>query len=197
MIWLSNAAAEPSVTHSEKLESSMFIKSLTVAAVLALTAVAAPVMAQSASTTGSGSITVIRPLTLTKTADLKFGTVVRPATGSGTAVISAAGARSVTGGVVGLSSGDAPAAAAFTVAGEGGQSVSVTVPASFSMANGTDTLVVTTSNSLTGSAASQTLSNALGSAGSLAFTVGGSVPVASTTATGAYTGTFTVSAAYN
>lgn len=197
MIWLSNAAAEPSVAHPEKLESSMFIKSLTVAAVLALTAVAAPVMAQSASTTGSGSITVIRPLTLTKTADLKFGTVVRPATGSGTAVISAAGARSVTGGVVGLSSGDAPAAAAFTVAGEGGQSVSVTVPASFSMANGTDTLVVTTSNSLTGSAASQTLSNALGSAGSLAFTVGGSVPVASTTATGAYTGTFTVSAAYN
>ena len=197
MFWLSNAAAEPSVTHPEKLESSMFIKSLTVAAILALTAVAAPVMAQSASTTGSGSITVIRPLTLTKTADLKFGTVVRPATGSGTAVISAAGARSVTGGVVGLSSGDAPAAAAFTVAGEGGQSVSVTVPASFSMANGTDTLVVTTSNSLTGSAASQTLSNALGSAGSLAFTVGGSVPVASTTATGAYTGTFTVSAAYN
>lgn len=197
MIWLSNAAAEASVAHPEKLESSMFIKSLTVAAVLALTAVAAPVMAQSASTTGSGSITVIRPLTLTKTADLKFGTVVRPATGSGTAVISAAGARSVTGGVVGLSSGDAPAAAAFTVAGEGGQSVSVTVPASFSMANGTDTLVVTTSNSLTGSAASQTLSNALGSAGSLAFTVGGSVPVASTTATGAYTGTFTVSAAYN
>lgn len=197
MIWLSNAAAEPSVTHPEKLESSMFIKSLTAAAVLALTAVAAPALAQSASTTGSGSITVIRPLTVTKTADLKFGTVVRPATGSGTAVISAAGARSVTGGVVGLSSGDAPAAAAFTVAGEGGQSVSVTVPASFSMANGTDTLVVTTSNSLTGSAASQTLSNALGSAGSLAFTVGGSVPVASTTATGAYTGTFTVSAAYN
>ncbi|WP_395945818.1 DUF4402 domain-containing protein [Brevundimonas sp.] len=37
----------------------------------------------------------------------------------------------------------------------------------------------------------------MGSAGSLAFTVGGSVPVASTTTTGAYTGSFTVSAAYN
>ena len=44
----------------------MFIKSLTVAAAIALTAVAAPAMAQSASTTGSGSITVIRPLTVTK-----------------------------------------------------------------------------------------------------------------------------------
>ncbi|SDR13687.1 protein of unknown function [Brevundimonas sp. 374] len=172
-------------------------KSLIAAAALVLTAIASPALAQSASTTGSGSITVIRPLTITKTADLKFGTVVRPGTGSGTVVVSSAGARSVTGGVVGLNSGDTPAAAAFSVAGEGGQSVSVTIPATFSMANGTDTLTVTTSNSLTGSAASQTLSNALGSAGSLAFSVGGSVPVASTTATGAYTGTFTVSAAYN
>lgn len=174
------------------------MKIIAAAAALVLIAFASPSLAQSnSSTTGSGSITVIRPLTLTKTADLKFGTVVRPATGSGTAVISAAGARSVTGGVVGLASGDAPAAAAFSVAGEGGQSVSITVPASFSMANGTDTLVVTTSNSLTGSAASQTLSNALGSAGSLAFSVGGSVPIGASTATGAYTGTFTVSAAYN
>jgi hypothetical protein len=172
-------------------------KALIAAAALALTAVAVPALAQSASTTGSGSITVIRPLTITKTADLKFGTVVRPGTGAGSVAVSAAGARSVAGGVVGLSSGDTPAAAAFTVAGEGGQSVSVTIPATFSMANGSDTLTVTTSNSLTGSAASQTLSNALGSAGSLAFTVGGSVPVASTTATGAYTGSFTVSAAYN
>jgi len=172
-------------------------KILIAAAAVALTAVAAPALAQSASTTGSGSITVIRPLTITKTADLKFGTVVRPGTGSGSVAVSAAGARSVTGGVVGLSSGDTPAAAAFTVAGEGGQSVSVTIPATFSMANGSDTLTVTTTNSLTGSAATQTLSNALGSAGSLAFNVGGSVPVASTTATGAYTGTFTVSAAYN
>ena len=174
------------------------MKMIAAAAALVLIAFASPSLAQSnSSTTGSGSITVIRPLTLTKTADLKFGTVVRPATGSGAAVISAAGARSVAGGVVGLASGDAPAAAAFSVAGEGGQSVSITVPASFSMANSTDAVVVTTSNSLTGSVASQTLSNALGSAGSLAFSVGGSVPIGASTATGAYTSTFTVSAAYN
>ena len=140
---------------------------------------------------------MIRPVTITKAADLKFGTVVRPTSGTGTAVVSAAGARSVTSGVVGLASGDTPAAAAFTVAGEGGHSVSVTIPATFTMVNGAESLTVTTSNSLTGSAASQTLLNALGSAGSLAFTVGGSVPVASTTTTGAYTGSFTVSAAYN
>lgn len=168
------------------------------AALVATFAVSAPAMAQStASTTGTGSITVIRPLTITKNADLKFGTVVRPGTGSGTVVISTAGARSVTGSVVGLSSGDTPQAAQFTVAGEGGQSVSVTIPATFSLANGSDTLTVTTSNDLTGSAAAQTLSNALGAAGTLAFKVGGSIPIASTTNTGLYTGSFTVAAAYN
>ncbi len=173
-------------------------KFLAAAAAIALTAVAAPAMAQStASTTGQGSITVIRPLTITKNADLKFGAVVRPSTGAGTVAVSAAGARTVAGGVVGLASGDTPQAAQFTVDGEGGQSISITIPATFTMANGTDSLTVTTTNNLVGAAGSQNLSNALGSAGTLAFRVGGSVPVASTTATGAYTGTFTVSAAYN
>jgi hypothetical protein len=168
------------------------------AAALAVVAFAAPAMAQSSvSTTGQGSITVIRPLTVTKNADLKLGTVVRPASGAGTVAVSASGVRTVTGGVVGLTSGDTPQAAQFTVDGEGGQSVSVTVPATFTMANGSDTLTVTTNNSLTGSAASQTLSNATGSAGSLNFRVGGTVPVNSTAPTGVYTGTFTVSAAYN
>ena len=173
-------------------------KLICTAAALAAVAFAAPAMAQSsATTTGTGSITVIRPLTLTKNADLKFGTIVRPATGSGTVVVSAAGARSVTGGVVGLASGDTPQASQFTVDGEGGQSISVTIPATFTMANGSESLTVTTNNSLSGAAGSQTLSNSLGSAGSLVFRVGGTVPVAATAATGAYTGTFTVSAAYN
>ncbi|GAA0646390.1 DUF4402 domain-containing protein [Brevundimonas lenta] len=175
----------------------MNIRIAAATAALAAVAFAAPAMAQSASTTGQGSITIIRPLTVTKNADLKLGTVVRPSTGAGTVVVTAAGVRNVTGGVVGLSTGDTPQAAQFTVDGEGGQAVSVTIPATFSMASGTDTLTVTTSNNLSGAASAQTLSNAIGSAGSLSFRVGGSVPVASTTPTGVYSGTFTVSAAYN
>lgn len=171
---------------------------LSVAAALLAVGVAAPAFAQSsASTTGSGSVTVIRPITVTKNQDLRFGTVVRPATGAGTAVVSTANARTVTGGVVGLTSGDTPQAAQFTIDGEGGQSVSVTIPATFAIANGVDSLTVTTSNNLTGSAAAQTLSNTLGAAGALVFRVGGSIPVASTSATGLYTGTFSVTAAYN
>ncbi len=172
---------------------------LAASAIALATAFAAPALAQSsASTTGSGSITVLRPITVTKNADLRFGTVVRPATGSGTAVVAAAtGARTVTGGVVGLTSGDTPQAAQFTVDGEGGSSVSITVPATFTLTSGAASLTVTTSNNLTGAANAQTLSNALGAAGTLVFRVGGSVPVASTSATGLYTGTLTVTAAYN
>lgn len=168
--------------------------------VVALTSVAfaVPALAQSSAfTSGTGSISVIRPLTLTRNADLQFGAVVRPSTGSGTVAVSAAGARTVTGGVIGLVSGNTPQAAQFTVDGEGGQSISVVIPASFTMANGSDVLTVTTSNNLTGSAGAQTLSNALGAAGSLVFRIGGTVPVASTATTGTYTGNLTVSAAYN
>jgi hypothetical protein len=176
----------------------MFARLALGAALLSVLAIASPALAQSsASTTGTGSITIIRPLTLTKNADLKFGTVVRPSSGSGTVTVSNAGARAVTGTIVGLSSGDTPQASQFTVAGEGGQSVSVTIPATFTMTDGTDILTVTTSNNLTGSASAQTLSNALGTAGSLAFNIGGVVTVTSTQSIGAYTGTFTVAAAYN
>ena len=150
-----------------------------------------------ASATGQGSITVIRPLTVTKNADMKFGTVVRPASGSGSVVVSNAGARTVTGGVVALNSGDTPQAAQFSITGEGAQSVSVTVPATFTMANGVESLTVTTNNNLGASASAQVLSNALGSEGSLNVRVGGSVALTSTAATGVYTGTFTVTAAYN
>ncbi len=157
---------------------------------------ASPVLAQS-SANGTGSISIIRPLSVANDADLKFGSVVRPASGSGSATISPASVRSVAGSVTELSSGDTPQAAQFTVSGEGGQSISVTIPATFTMVNGADTLTVTTSNDLTGSASAQTLSNALGSSGALVLKVGGSVPIPSTAVSGAYSGTFTVSAAYN
>jgi hypothetical protein len=89
--------------------------------------------------------------------------------------------------------------AQFTVAGEGAASISVTVPASFPVTSGSNSLTVTTTTGLTGGTGTtnQTLSGALGSAGSLAVNIGGSVPILSTTPSGAYTGTFTVSAAYN
>jgi hypothetical protein len=142
---------------------------------------------------GGFTATVIRGLSISKTSDLVFGTVAKPSSGSGTVAIDAvSGARTLTGGAVGLGS-PTPTRAAFSVTGEGGQTISVTVPASFQM-TGPQPITVTTTNSATGSLV---LSGALGSAGSYAFGVGGSAPVAFNTPDGNYTGSFTVTVAYN
>lgn len=162
---------------------------LSAAAALVLSSLAAaPAFAASAS--GDASVTVLRALTVTKNADLTFGTVVRPAT-TGTVEVTTAGARNFTGGVTGVGAGFGNAD--FTVAGEGGQAISVTVPATITLANGGDNLTVNTSNTGSGS---QTLSGSLGGAGSHNVKVGGTITILSTTATGTYTGPFLVSTDY-
>ena len=166
-----------------------------IAAAAALLTLASAGAAFAQSDTGSGTITVLRPLTVTNDADLDFGVVVRPAAGSGDVTIATTGARTLDVGLVGVGAGTT--AAQFTLDGEGGQSVSITIPASFTMANGGSNLTVTTSNDLAGGLTTQTLSGSLGGAGSLVVLIGGEVTLANTTTTGTYTGTFTVSAAYN
>jgi hypothetical protein len=163
------------------------------AALLTLTSAGA---ALAQSDTGSGTITILRPVTVTKDADLEFGTVTRPPSGTANVTIAAAtGARTVGAGIVEV--GATNQQAQFTIDGEGGQSVSITIDASFLMSQGGDDLTVTTNNDLAGGLTTQTLSNTLGSAGDLVVQVGGEVTLADTTTTGTYTGTFTVAAAYN
>lgn len=168
----------------------------------AISAIAGTAHAQaSATSTTSASATIFRPITLTKNSDLRFGTIVRPATGSDTVTINAAdGARELsTNNAVALTSGahQSPTRATYTVSGEGGQAFSISVPASFNMtrSGGAETLTIT----LTASAASGTLSGTLGNAssGSASFGVGGAMPLTSSTASGAYSGSFITTVSYN
>lgn len=153
--------------------------------------------AQSSSTQSTtGSATIIQPITLTKNTDLAFGKVARPSSGSNTVSVNeTSGSRTTTGGGNAALIASTASRATYSVAGEGGQTFSISVPASFDMtrSGGSETLTVT----LAGTATSGTLSGSLGSAGAASFGVGGSFPVASTTATGAYTGSFDVTVAYN
>lgn len=158
--------------------------------------------ANTSSATASGSVTILRPLTVAKDTggDLQFGRIVQPRTGSGTVTIgSGADTVSASGGAVALS-GISTSRAKFTISGEGGQAVGVTIDSTFVLSNGTtaDDITVTTSNNLGAtSTPTTTLSNALGSAGSSALLVGGSFSVPSGASTGLYTGTLNVSVAYN
>lgn len=163
-------------------------------AVAAALAAAGSACAQaSANVSTTGTATIFQPIAITKTADLAFGIIVRPLAGSGAVTINAAtGARTVDPGVGQLGSGNHQAT--YTVTGEGGQAFNIGIPTGFTMTRtgGSETLTV----NLASSVASGTLSSALGSQGTQSFGVGGSLTVANTTASGAYSGTFTVTVNY-
>jgi hypothetical protein len=145
-----------------------------------------------ASDTDKGRVRALRALAAAKASDLGFGRIARPAAGSGTVSLDAAtGERVVTGGFAYPT--PAPARAAFTVTGEGGQAFSASIPSTIQLA-GPQAITVTTSNTLP---ATPSLSGALGAAGSLTFHVGGSFPISGAMPTGAYTGTLTVTIDYN
>ena len=135
---------------------------------------------------------IIRSIAIAKTSDLVFGRVSKPATGLGTVSIDAVTGVRTTSGAQGFDT-PAPTRAAFSVTGEGGQTFSVSVPASFQMA-GPQPMTVTLTSS---AGAAPTLSSSLGSQGTFTFGVGGSTSVDSTTPPGAYAGSFLVTVAYN
>ena len=140
----------------------------------------------------TGSATILRAVALEKTSDLAFGRIVRPSSGSSTVEIDAdTGTRSIDGSGVLLSG--AFSRAAYTVAGEGGQTVSLTVsPLVLAGPEDSDPITVT----LVRSENSAVLTGSAGADGEASFHVGGSFDVSSTTATGAYSGTFTATVAY-
>lgn len=153
------------------------------------------VLAQnSASAPTTGTTRIVQPITISKTTDLAFGTIVRPTASTNSIIVSEVdGARTKTG------SGDAALVAstvtraAYSVGGEGGQTYSVSVPASFAMTSGANSITV----NLTPSATSGTLSGSIGSSGTATFGVGGNFSIAGTQATGNYAGSFTATVVYN
>lgn len=165
-------------------------------ATAALAAAGQAAAQSSAEQTVASTGTIFQPIILTKTADLEFGTVVRPASGNGTVVVDASsGQRSLAGQGGLISSGASPSRAAFTVSGEGAQTFSINVPPSMTLtrSGGSETISV----ALTPSAGTGTLTGTPGGAGTASFGVGGQLPVSNGTTLGAYTGTFTVTVAYN
>jgi hypothetical protein len=161
-------------------------------ALAAVAGVASVAHAQtSATATSSGSATVVEPFSANKISDLAFGTIVKPTTGTATVSVDVSGSRSLTGTVA---VGGGAGAAQFQVLGQGGQAYSVTVPGSFNMTAGTNTLVVTTTDNSGGGG---TLSGSVGTYSTATFGVGGAINLTTGTASGAYTGSFTVTASYN
>lgn len=171
------------------------------AAGLLVGGVSAPAFSQiSDSEATTSSVRIIQGIALTKVNNLAFGTVVRPSTGTNTVTISTTSdtpALSGGGDAVLLSSGT-KTRASYTAAGEGNQSVSITVPATVTMTGSVSGSIVVT---LTPEATSDTLSGALGSTGGFSgdgtLYVGGAFSISDATASGDYSGSFSTTLAYN
>lgn len=151
--------------------------------------------ADQASATATGQVTIIRPLTIVNTSNQKldFGRVVQPRTGNSTITLSnSTGAVSTTGTAVALPG--TTTFAPFVATGEGGQAVTVTVPATFDLSGPGLPITVNLTPTVNGST---TLSGTLGSSGTKAIDVGGNFDLSSGQASGAYSGTFTVTVQYN
>lgn len=139
----------------------------------------------------TGSTRILQAIALTKASDLQFGAIVRPSSGNSTVTIAAgSNSRTVDGTGVGVTSGNFPVTrATYNVSGEAGQTFSITVPTSFTMAHATAPGITV---NLTPEATAGTLTG-----GAASFGVGGNFQISSTTATGDYSGTFNVTVAYN
>lgn len=140
-----------------------------------------------------GQVIVYRALTVGKTADLAFGRIQLPTSGSSTISLDPAdGKRTVTGDAVAYPT-PVPTVAAFAISGEGGQQVSLNIPSTILM-TGPAALTVTVDDDAPNT---PRLSGALGEGGTYDVHVGGSFTITPATPTGSYTGTIVVNVDYN
>jgi hypothetical protein len=162
----------------------------TLIAAVALSALATAANAQnSANDDAAVGITVLQPVSVTNTSGLQFGRVIR---GAGDVAVDIDGARTIASGFSPAAAGTI-SAANFTVKAEGGQALTYTVPATVTLSNGASSLTV---NTVSNAASLATATGSLGAEATYTLKVGGTVNVASNTATGAYTGTMNVIVAY-
>jgi hypothetical protein len=152
----------------------------------ALGAATVPSIASAADATATAGIqaTVVKPIAITKTADLNFGSFAADDLTAGTVVISAAGARTFTNGTSAVSSGAGTVtAASFNVTGEGTSTFSIVLP-------GTVTLTNTTTGATGTMSVGTFVSNPSGtgtlSAGALTVGVGATLSVAAGQTVGVY-----------
>ena len=170
------------------------MKRVLVSCVLASAAlISSPALAQTSSAATTATTTIVQPVVIAKSSDLVFGTIIKPATGNSTVTL-ASSADTVSASGTGFAILGGTSRAKYTITGEGGQAVSISFPATFDMTGpSSSTLEVTLASDL---GTSSTIGGALGAEGTKDLNLGGSFDVGDATTTGAYTGTFSVTVAY-
>jgi spore coat protein U-like protein len=166
---------------------------------LSLVATASGAWAQSSATgTANATATVIRPITLASAGDLVFGNVVASVAGGTLLLTAASPAVPTATGITQPGTQTTVAAAVFNVGGEGAFTYSILPIAGVSISDGAlHTMTVDTFTTSAVSGVLGTLSGTAGGSGTQSFYVGGTLHVGSNQVAGNYTGTFSVTVAYN
>jgi len=167
------------------------------AAIIMMAAVSTNLMAQPNTVSTNASANIVVPLTITKTADLCFGTMTSP-TGGSTVLLQPNGNISVTyngGNMVLLSQTPTPSVAGYTVTGQTNTYYNIYLPASVTITNPSSN-TMTIDGWLTSENNNGTVGFLDGN-GHDAFTLGGTLHVGGYQALGLYTGTFNVTVNYN
>lgn len=145
---------------------------------------------------GAARATTRNDTAIVKDSDLAFGAILPLDGQSGTVSISSANGDRASSNPTGvrLRPGDATSRAQYSIQGEGGQILSVSVPASFSLNGPGSPITVTTTKTIGGSV---TISNASGASGTASVGVGGSFPVTGPMTPGSYSASFSVVFTWN
>ena len=165
-----------------------------ITAVLGLTVIASFSIVSTASAevgTANATAEVMTPISISKTADLRFGKF--SALTGGTVIIGTDGARSASGAVI-LSSTDAGGAASFTVSGDANATYAVTLPADATITHTVDNTKTMSVGTFTSNPSG---TGTLSGAGSQVLAVGSVLTVGSAQTVGSYSGTFDVTVEYN
>ena len=172
------------------------------AAVIALFFVASTGFAQSASVTSTA--TIVTPITAQATAPLAFGTISKGSTASVAATNASAGAVTFGGDESDNITITVPATATIATTSGAGSSMTVTINRAALRAHTTSTQASASALDASSGSATTALSSDAGGNGTnndglgqLYLWIGGSVTPTATQQRGAYSGSFTVSAAYS
>ncbi|MEO5772876.1 MAG: DUF4402 domain-containing protein [Sphingomicrobium sp.] len=167
---------------------------LGIAALAATMAVATPAFAQTvtANATAEARGVVLLPLTLTKTSDVDFGTVIASTTVAGSVTIDPdTGARSVSGGVLGVPTYPG-GRGLFQGAGTVGNDVILTLNAPTVLTSGANIINVSSFVLDNGGATTRTID----ATGAFAVGVGGTFDIVAAQPNGLYTAQFDLTAEY-
>lgn len=166
------------------------------AALAATLTAATPAVAQPYSLQADAKGVVVLPLTLSKTTDLDFGTVVGSAAAGTVEIDANSGNRTVTGGVTGVPSFPGTRGF-FTGAGTAGQTVQLTLTAPAVLVNQVNlTDTITVNSMVLDGCACQVDSRVIPVGGSFNVGVGGNFAIAANQAPALYKAQFTLTADY-